>query len=168
MKDLTPRDEGRGRSARKRAAKAVEELAQKLVELPESDLGRLPLSSDLTEELRIARNTRGHGSRKRQVKYLAGLLRRDEDQQEQLVAAINDIDEVHGKDNRVFHHLEDLRDRLCSAATFSAALEEIGSRYPQVDIDRLTGLARSVHDGGDKKAFREIFRRLRQAEGTGH
>lgn len=164
MTDKQFHAEGRGRSARKRAAKAVEELAQRLVELPDADLAKLPLSHRLAEELHTARNTRGHGSRKRQIKYLAGLLRRDEQQQQQLSAALTEVEEVHGNDVRLFHHLEDLRDRLCDQATFAAALEETGARYPRTDIQRLAGLARSVHDGGDKKAFREIFRQLRQAE----
>ena len=67
--------EGRGRSAKKRAAKEVEALAVRLVELRPSEVGKLPLSAQLAAELRLARSTEGHSSRKRQIKHLAGLLR---------------------------------------------------------------------------------------------
>ena len=66
----------------------------------------------------------------------------------------------------LFHHLEDLRDRLCDASSFDAALTEVRSLYPVIDDKKLARLARSVHDNNDKKAAREIFRRLRKAAET--
>lgn len=163
MDESIKAEEGRGRSARKRAAKAVEQLAWRLVDLPEAALAELPVGAHLEDALREARQTRGHSSRKRQVKYLAGLLRKDEQQQEDLQDCLAQLDENHGRQVRAFHDLEDLRERLCTPATSAAALEETRSRFPQIDDQRLTGLVRSALEGKDKKAFREIFRRLRRA-----
>jgi ribosome-associated protein len=154
--------EGRGRSVKKRAARAVEELARQLVELPESELLKLRLTKTLLDEVEFARETRGHSSRKRQLKYLAGLLRRDQEQYEAISAALAGRSLDQRRATLAFHELEELRDRLCVAATFDAALSDVCARYPLIDTARLTRLAGAVHEHGDKKAAREIFRSLRK------
>jgi ribosome-associated protein len=155
---------GRGRSAKKREAKAVEQLAQRLADLSDAELAKLPQEPGLTKEIELARNTRGHSSRKRQIKHLAGFLRGDEEQREAIETALDGQAVSERQEAMAFHHLEDLRDRLCAAETFEAALAEVRSSYPFLDDRKLTRLASSVHDFGDKKAAREIFRRLRKAE----
>ena len=157
------RGEGRGRSARKREAKAVEELAQRLVDLPDAELGELPTDPTLAKEIETARNTRGHSSRKRQVKHLAGVLRHQEEQRLAIEAALDGQAISQRQETMAFRHLEELRDRLCVAATFKAALAEARAAFPHLDDTKLTRLAGSVHEFGDKKAAREIFRRLRKA-----
>jgi len=155
--------EGRGRSAAKRAAQAIDELAKALVELPEPQCAKLPLEGDLRRELQQARATKGHSSRKRQLKHFAALLRRDEEAISAVQAFVDGCNETHQQQTEAFHQLEQLRDRLCDVKSCAAALDEVRRLYPQIDVDRLAGLARSVHAGGDKKAYREIFRRLRTA-----
>jgi ribosome-associated protein len=155
---------GRGRSAKKREAKAVEYLAQRLAELSDAELAKLPQEPGLTKEIELARNTRGHSSRKRQIKHLAGFLRGNEEQREEIEAALDGQAVSDRQEAMAFHHLENLRDRLCAAGTFEVALAEVRSAYPLLDDRKLARLACSVHDFGDKKAAREIFRRLRKAE----
>lgn len=155
--------EGRGRSAAKRAAQAVEELAKALVELSDAQLVDLPLEASLRRELEQARQTKGHGSRKRQLKHFTALLRRDDEAVAAVQAFVDGSNAVHQQQTEAFHQLEQLRDRLCDQKSFDAALSEVRLLYPHSDLDRLAGLARSVHAGGDKKAYREIFRRLRTA-----
>ena len=164
FKDEEPRTEGRGRSAAKRAAKAVEEIARQLVELPEAELGKLPVSDDLRAELERTRSTRGRGGAKRQLKHFAGLLRRHEEARDALQAWLEGYHADHFKEVQAFHGLEQLRERLCSPEESARALDEVRSRYPDIDVSRLEGLIRSVHATRDKKAFREIFRRLKDAE----
>lgn len=156
--------EGRGRSAKKRAAKAVEALAVQLVELPDAQLANLPLDDDLRRELAQARSTKGHSARKRQVKYFAGLLRHHEAQQVALEEALANLSLEKHRQTLNFHHLEVLRDRFCSQDTFESALTDAAALYPDLDVAKITSLARSVHANGDKKAAREIFRHLRKAE----
>ena len=155
--------EGPSRSALKRDAKAVELLAQRLAELSDAELGRLPKNPELAKEIELARNTRGHGSRKRQIKHLAGLLRGNDEQREAIEIALNGQAVSQRQETLAFHHLEELRDRLCAAATFAAALAEVRAAYPNLDHGKLTRLAGSVHDHNDKRAAREIFRNLRKA-----
>ncbi len=155
---------GRGRSIKKRAAKAVEQLAQRLADLSDAELTKLPKDPDLAKEIELARNTRGGSSRKRQIKHLAGILRGNDEQREAIEVALDGQAVNQRKESLAFHHLEDLRDRLCVATTFEAALAEVRTTYPHLDVSKLTRLAGSVHDFSDKKAAREIFRRLRKAE----
>ena len=155
---------GRGRSAKKREAKAVEQLAQRLTDLSDAELAKLPQNLDLAKEIELARNTHGHSSRKRQIKHLAGFLRHHEEQREATEAALDGQAVIERQEAMTFHHLEDLRNRLCVVETFEAALAEVRSTYPCLDDRKLTRLAGSVHDYSDKKAAREIFRRLRKAE----
>lgn len=161
--DEEVRTEGRGRSAKKREAKAVEQLAMRLVELSDSELATLSKSPELTKEIELARNTRGHSSRKRQIKHLAGFLRGNDEQLAEITVALDGQAVSQRQETLAFHHLEDLRDRLCVAATFEAALQEVRTSYPHLDDGKLARLAGSVHDHADKKAAREIFRRLRKA-----
>ncbi len=158
------RDLGRGRSAKKREAKTVELLAQRLAELADAELARVPKSPELAREIELARNTRGHSSRKRQIKHLAGVLRGHDEQREAIEAALDGQSVSQRQESMAFHHLEDLRDRLCARATFEAALTEVSKTYPQLDSAKLGRLAGSVHDHNDKRAAREIFRHLRKAD----
>jgi len=164
MEDTQLVQEGRGRSAKKREAKAVEHLAQRLADLPEAELARLPQEPELAREIELVRTTRGHSSRKRQIKHLAGVLRSRNDQREAIEAALESQSVSQRQDTLAFQHLEELRDRLCSIGTFDQALEEIRSSYPLIDHRRIARLARSVHENADKKAAREIFRQLRNAQ----
>lgn len=156
--------EGRGRSARKREAKTVEQLAQRLADLPEAELAQLPQDPELAREIDLVRRTSGHSSRRRQIKHLAGVLRRDDEQREKIAAALDNQALDQRREVLVFHNIEKLRDRLCSPASFDAALAEVRSMYPEIDDGKLVRLAGSVHGHSDKRAAREIFRILRQAE----
>ena len=155
---------GRGRTAKKREAKTIEELAHRLTEITASELGKLPKSPEMSKEIELARSTKGKSSRKRQIKHLAAVLRGNEEQRLEIEAALDGQSVLQRQESLAFHHLEELRDRLCVADTFEAALTEVRTLYPQLDDGKLTRLAGSVHEHNDKKAAREIFRRLRKAE----
>lgn len=150
------------RSAMKRAAKAVEELARQMVEMPDADWRKLPASPALRREIELARGTKGHGARKRQTKHVAAILRQTEDEAELLQAFLAGLDHVRHSEKQSFHELEDLRDRLCTPASFAEAMKEAAAAMPGLDREAIAGLARSVHASGDRRAFREIFRRLRE------
>jgi len=151
------------KSALKRAAKEVEALAEKLAGVSEAFLAELALSADLKEKIDLARRTKGHGARKRQIKHLAGLLRRRHEELGVLADFMTRIDQRNARQNRDFHYLEGLRDRLCDAHLFPEALSEVESVLPDLDLQAIHQLAGKVHACADRGAFREIFRRLRDA-----
>ncbi len=149
------------KSALKRAAKEIEALAGQLAEVADAVIAGLELSAELSEEVALARRTKGHGSHKRQVRHLAVLLR----QRPEEVAAIQEHlagqSERHWQEQQVFHHVEAWRDRLCAVATAEAALAELKTRCPELDHRELGKLSRGACNG-DKAAARQIFRRLRE------
>jgi ribosome-associated protein len=151
------------KTKKKQQAKEVEKLAIQLVELPLPQFRKLPLDEEIRAEVKAARETLGRGSHKRQVKHLAGVLRAREDFLPAVFAAIAEIDQVKRTDKRQFHRFEELRDRLCAAESFQAALDEMVRLWPAIDAGGITRLAQSVHNFGDKRASREIFKRLRES-----
>ena len=155
--------EGRGRSALKRAAKAVEELARQLVSLSEADADKVPFNENVRDEFYQARTTKGHSARRRQLKHFAGCLRREESQRAAAEAFLDGQRLKKAVERYDLQKLEAWRDRLCDPRESDSTLSEIGQQLPQADLNKLAGLARSVQASGDKKAAREIFRRLRQA-----
>jgi len=164
---MTEQDEqewsGPSRSAKKRSAKEVETVAVQLVELSATDWAKLPAPAELREKIELARQTQGHGSRKRQMKHLAGVLRSHEEEAEKIRAYLDGLHQVQLQDKREFHFLEGLRDRICDLEQSAAALDEAAGSFPGLDRAALARLARSVHTSGDRKASREIFRRLKSA-----
>lgn len=149
------------RTKQKQLAKQIEQLAGQLVDLPENQFNQLQMTAEIGEEVKLARSTRGRGSHKRQIKHLAGMLRKRDDEAQQLLEQLQDLDQVARTEKREFHQLEQLRDRLCDPGSFDTAFEEMLGLYPGVDRKTIARLARSVHQHADKRAFREIFKRLR-------
>lgn len=145
----------------KKLAKEVEGLAKQLAELTDAAFKRLELDDELREEVILARETLGRGSHKRQIKYLAGLLREQPEEVIRLSAALEAQDQVALEDRRQFHHLEQLRDRLCDQDSFQTAFNEVLELCPNIDRKTISRLSRSVHQHADKRAARELFRRLR-------
>ena len=153
--------EGRGRSEKKRAAQAIGALASQMIEASEAVCKRLPLSEDIRDVLDLARRSTARGARKRELKHLAGLLRRDEETVDAVRTALNDVGRSSRADRDLFHRIEDLRDALCDPDRFAEALETAAAEVPGLDRQAISRLARRVHENGDKRSFREIFRRLR-------
>jgi ribosome-associated protein len=72
-------DEQPSRSARRREALDVLALAKQLVELPPSRVAKLRLPDEVAEEIGNVRRITSHIARKRQLSYLAKLMRRHGD-----------------------------------------------------------------------------------------
>ena len=149
------------KTKKKQLAKEIEKLAHRLAELPLPQFKKLTLDDELMAEIEEARSTGGRSSHKRQIKHLAGVLRKREEQVPGLLATLEEIDQVKSGEKRQFHKLEDLRDRLCAVSTFQSAFDEMIAQWPDVDRRGISRLARSVHNSADKRAYREIFKRLR-------
>jgi len=149
------------KSALKRAAKEVEAIAQEAVEQVVDLLAKLDLPATIREELELASRTQGHGSRKRQIKHLAGLLRKNPEALVEIRAFLEGTSERHLAEQAQFHQIEQWRDALCAVETAATTLDEIASRYPEIDREGLEKLSRAAQQR-DKKAYREIFRSLRR------
>jgi len=162
MDDFTP-EQPPSRSAKKRAAKAVEDMAADLVAMGDADFRRLPLTGEIRDAIDETRRIKPHGARKRQLKHLAGLFRRDEESQQQAEAFLADLQLGRQKSAADFHYLEELRERLCDPERCDAALEEVRQKMPGADTGKIVRLAESARLHRDKRAFRELFRLLKAA-----
>lgn len=145
----------------KKLAKEVEGLAKQLTELSEQALGHLELDEDLHYEVSLARETVGRGSHKRQIKHLAGAMRQQPEEVLRIKDALEAQDQIALGERRQFHKLEDLRDRLCDQESFQDAFDEVVRLCPNIERKTIARLARSVQQHADKRAARELFRRLR-------
>lgn len=150
------------RTKKKQQAQEIMQLAQQLCELSDSRFARIELPAEILAEARTVRQTQGRGSHKRQLKHLAGLLRADELSVASLQGQLDGMDQVNRSDKKEFHALESLRDRLCDPQQFDQVCAELQAQAPQLDIRTLMRLAQSVHAYDDRRAYREIFKRLRE------
>lgn len=152
------------KSQRKRDALAVRALAAELVALDDPHLRRLPLDEAIRRAVLDARSIRSHIARKRQLQYLARLLRRED------VTAIGDAMASFRAEARqltVRHRrAEAWRDRLLSAG--DAALAELIEARPGLDAQSIRQLQRSANrearDGRPPAASRTLFRLLRDLD----
>jgi ribosome-associated protein len=95
------------------------------------------------------------------MKHLAGLLRQDQEATTAIQAALDAVGRTSRAERDTFQRIERMRDALCDPDGFAEALEQASGELPGLDRQGFTHLAKSVHQTGDKRAFREIFRRLR-------
>ncbi|PLY00400.1 MAG: hypothetical protein C0622_09040 [Desulfuromonas sp.] len=149
------------RTKKKQQAKEVEEVASRLAEMGGQQFAQLELPEHVVREVGLVRSTKGRSALRRQVKHLAGVLRKDEEALESLLEQLENLDQVARGEKKQFHQLEDLRDRLCNRETFDAAFDEMLELAPGIDRNAIARLARSVHQHEDRRAYREIFKRLR-------
>ncbi|MBD8526998.1 ribosome biogenesis factor YjgA [Pseudomarimonas arenosa] len=152
------------RSQRKREAEAVLELAEKLVALSTQQLGGLPIADHLRDAIRDTQRITSHIARKRQLHYLAKLMRREDDEELQ---AIRDALHHEGAEARretaLLHRLESWRQRLLNEG--DAALGQLAELFPELDRHHMRQLMRNARDehlhNKPPQAFREIFRELK-------
>jgi ribosome-associated protein len=147
------------------AAEESEALLERLMELKPDQLDHVPLEPELREDLDEILSKRADSGRRRLMRNLAGLLR-DADR-EPLIEALKRIEAGKGVEDARFHGLERLRGVLLEGG--DAAVEEYLSQHPRADRARIFELVRKARDERAEKkpprAFREIFRVLRDLEG---
>jgi len=152
------------KSQRKREAHELLDLAKKLISMPKARLKRMPMDNDLREEVEFARNIRSHGARKRQLMTVGKMLRkRDNDE---LVDAVNDIDQKNRQVNAGFHHIEAWRDRLVEGD--DQDLSELLDQCPATNAQTLRQLIRNAKKeaklGKPPAASRKLFKLLRETD----
>ncbi|HET6632710.1 MAG TPA: ribosome biogenesis factor YjgA [Rhodanobacteraceae bacterium] len=164
--DRSTGEAGPSRSQRRREALDTLALAELLVAAPPATIARMDLPAEVADEIPAVRRITSYGARKRQLAYLAKLMRRHDDEAFAAArAALGTDREQQRRENAVLHRLEALRQRLLDDDEALTALIE---KHPQVDRQQLRGLVRRARTeaGSDKppRASRELFRLLRSLE----
>lgn len=156
---------GPSRSAQRREALDVLELARQLVELDPGRLAKLPLGEHLLPFIAQARRITSNIARKREIAFLAKQLRReDEEALDALRDALDSDGEAARLDTARLHRAEAWRERLLGEDG-AAALSELMDAFPGADAQRIRQLVRNARAertaGKPPRAFRELYRELR-------
>jgi ribosome-associated protein len=150
------------KSARKRAAHAVQDLGEALVGLRDAELEALALPETLQEAIRAARRIRSRGGALRQRQYIGKLMRGiDPGPIRAALAARSALD---AQATERFKRAESWRERLLTQGP--QALAELARWYPDIDRgewQRRVSAARAERErtAANGPAGRELFRALR-------
>lgn len=153
------------RSQRRREALAVFDLAERLVNLTQTQLEQLSLDDDLLAAIMHTRRITQHIARKREIQFLAKLMRRRDDEElDRLRGALDHDRNLSRRDTAELHRLEDWRERLIEQG--DDALSQLLEKFPRADRQHLRTLARQArverNENRTPHAFRELFRELRE------
>jgi ribosome-associated protein len=152
------------KSQLKREARALFDLGRQLAGLDPAVLETLPLEERLRQAVAAARRMRAHGARKRQLQFIAKLLRNmDAEPVREAVEALNEA----ARRQAVGHHrVEAWRDRLL--ATGDRAVTELVANHPCANPQILRQLLRTARrEAGSQAppaATRKLFRLLRDMD----
>lgn len=150
------------RSEKRRVAVEAEGVGKALVELPAAKLEKIALPEEIADAVEEARRLRSHGAKKRQLQYLAKLLR-GADETDAIREALERLSDLDRKGTAEFQRLERWRERLLEEG--DPALDELCARYPKADRQRLAALVEQARGeaarGRPPAAFRALFRELR-------
>lgn len=162
--NLTSADELVSKSQRRRDALEVKTLASQLIDLSVSKLALMPLDEQLRYEIEYARNTRSYGARKRQMQYVAKLLRRIDPAPliETLESFDNEARQLTGR----HHRSESWRDQLLENG--DTAVGMLLDKRRDADAQAIRQLLRNAKQeaakGKPPAAARALFRLLRELD----
>ncbi|HWS77999.1 MAG TPA: ribosome biogenesis factor YjgA [Thermomonas sp.] len=154
------------RSANRREALDVLQLAETLVALSAAQLARLPIADEVMPHIREAQRITSYGARKRQLAFLAKQMRRQDDEALDAIRdALSKDGDATRRETAAMHRVEALRDSLLGEDG-DAAMTGLLDDYPQADRQKLRQLVRNTHEERKRNkpphAFRELFRELRE------
>jgi ribosome-associated protein len=166
--ELDEADYGPSRTQQRREALAVLALATQLVELQPSRLAKLELPEDVRDEIARTRQTTAHIAHKRQLAYLAKIMRRyDDDAFASVRAELGENREKQRQETAAMHRLEETRERLL--ADDETALSALIAEHPSIDRQHLRSLIRQARaekaaPNKPPRAYREIFQLLKSLQ----
>lgn len=162
--NFTENPERVSKSQRRREALEVKSLAARLIALNPRELAGLPLDQPQVNAIMEARRIRSNVARKRQLQYVAKLLRRAE--LEPILAALDEREREARRSAARQHRVEDWRDHLLQAG--DPALSELLDQRPGADAQALRQHLRRARQeaqrGRPPAAARALFRLLREMD----
>jgi ribosome-associated protein len=154
------------KTKQKQAMHELQVLGAALLDLPEAQLDALGLPDALARALREAKAITAHGARRRQIQYIGRLMREVDPApiRERLALARGESAQASARQRR----LEQWRARLLED---DAALTEFSRQFPRADTQMLRAMIRNARreqqEAKPPRAFRELFRLLREAAADG-
>jgi len=157
-------DEIASKTRRKQDMHALQALGAELIGLSAAHLGRISLPEALERAVHEARRMASHGARRRQLQYIGRLMREIDAApiRAQLAAVLGGSSEERARHQR----LERWRARLLED---DGALTEFAREHPAGELQPLRVLIRNARreqaEGRPPRAYRELFRAIREAAG---
>ena len=165
------------KSELKRQHKQVEAAAKEITALNDTELNRLHLEQEIVDEARLCRTLKG-GALKRQVKYVAKLLKQGD--MDNLLSLLASMKGSRLAENKAHHQAERLRDAIINEVLYcrdeclqegvalemdwpSETLELVVDEFDDVDELELRRSAYQYAKTRNRVHSREIFRALRAA-----
>jgi ribosome-associated protein len=152
------------KSQRRREALELKTLARKLIGMSPTRLARIPLEPPLRAAVDEARRIRSNVAGKRQLQYVAKLLRQCD--HEPISTAVADLDRDAQQLTARQHRAENWRDYLIDSG--DPALSRLLQQREDVDIQAIRQLVRSARaqaaSGKAPAAARSLFRLLRDMD----
>ena len=152
------------KSQRRRDALELKSLASDLIKLSAARLNRVPLDEDVRAAIIEAREIRSHVARKRQLQYVAKLLRRIEPE-----AIFQALEEFEGEARQLTgrqHRSEAWRDRLIDHG--DPAIGELMNHRANIDTQAIRQLVRNARKENERgkppASARALFRVLRDMD----
>lgn len=154
------------KSQRKRDMTALQKQGEQLAKAPIERIKRLFLPENLIEAIDVYRKIKSHEGKRRQLQFIGKIMR---SLKETDIAIINKaIESWKGQskaETAATQALERQREKLLADDT---ALTDLLADYPQIDRQHLRNLIRQARkeqaESKPPKAYREIFRVLKQAQ----
>ena len=158
---------GPSRTQQRRDALAVLAFATQLVEMQPAKLAKIELPEDVRDEIANVRRISAHIARKRQLGFLAKVMRRHDDSAFAAArAALGDNRDKLRQETAAMHRMEATRERLVAEDSSDGALAELIAQHPDLDRQHLRSLIRQARvekntPNKPPKAYREIFQVLK-------
>jgi len=153
------------KTRRKQDMHALQALGVALVELPDAQLASIQLPDELARAVREARSIASREGRRRQLQYIGRLMR--ELDPEPIRARIEDLEGSSAAATARHRRTEHWRARLLED---DAALTDFAREHPGADLQSLRTLIRNARreqkEGRSPRAFRELYRALRETAQT--
>jgi ribosome-associated protein len=153
----------------KQASHEIQELGEALVGFSDERLETLDLGEPLLDAIRACRRIRSHEARRRQMQLIGKLMRGID--VEPVRAAIAESQIGPARESLALHQAERWRAELIAD---DAATTRFGSEHPDADLQQLRNLVRNarkdasgVPEQRNGRAYRELFRFIRQHESNG-
>lgn len=151
------------KSQKKRDAHALQDIGTQLVALSAEQLKRIDMPDSLRIAIAETQRTRSHEGLRRQMQYVGKVMRGID-----TAPLIEALDVIRGQSAAAVareHMLERMRERLMAD---EQVLGDIAAQWPGADLTRLRTLRRNAlrerEQNRPPRAFREIFRELRQLD----
>ncbi len=156
----------KSRTQQKNEARALQKLGEQLVTLSSEQLQGVDIQEELLKAVMVARKTRTHEARRRQMQYIGTLMRNTDPKPIQ--DALENIKRGDSPKTRALKKIEKWRDEIKKGNR--QIIEEILSNCPDAERQRLAQLARNARNchetGKGEKSSRTLFPYLKEISGS--